>query len=125
MIGNLASRAALFLTASGFLFGFIPANAALIGPAPYLSSADSPFSFSSFTYFHLETFEDGALNTPGVTASGSSLCVVNTAGCFLNSPLIDSVDADNGPIDGNGGAPGHDLFAAGIPGITFVFDAVA
>ena len=100
------------------------ASAALLGPTAYLSSADSPFApFTGFSYFHLEDFEDGSLNTPGVTAAGTGLCVVNGT-CFVNSPLIDSVDADNGPIDGYGGAPGHDLFASGgSAGITFTFNA--
>ena len=40
-----------------------------LGPTPYTSFASSPFSSVSFNYIHLETFEDGLLNTPGVTAS--------------------------------------------------------
>jgi hypothetical protein len=40
-----------------------------LGPTPYTSFASSPFSSVTFSYFHLETFEDGLLNTPGVTAS--------------------------------------------------------
>ena len=45
------------------------ARSAFLGPSPYLSFADSPFNGGSFSYFHLEDFEDGSLNTPGVTAS--------------------------------------------------------
>ena len=40
-----------------------------LGPTPYTSFASSPFSSVAFNYFHLETFEDGLLNTPGVAAS--------------------------------------------------------
>lgn len=105
----------------------IPSHAALLGPTPYLSSADSPFApFSGFSYFHLETFEalpaGLKLSTPGVSVAPSSVCVVNRD-CFVGTGLTDSVDADNGPIDGFGGVPGHDLFNAGVPGITFIFDA--
>ena len=116
-ISNWLSGALLVLLAGN-------AGAALLGPTAYLSSADSPFApFTGFSYFHLEDFEDGLLNTPGVTAAGTSLCVVNTAGCFPGSALIDSVDADNGAIDGFGGFPGHDLFStSGSGGITFTFD---
>jgi len=123
---TLRSRALAlsFAGASALLGTQVPAHATLIGPTPYLSSADSPFwPFAGFSYFHLEDFEDGLLSTPGVSASGPSLCVANFD-CFPGSPLIDSVDADNGLIDGYGGAPGHDLFALGDPGITVVFDAL-
>lgn len=117
---------------SGALLALLAGNvsAALLGPTAYLSSAASPFApFTGFSYFHLEDFEDGLLNTPGVTATATgsvTFCVVNTPGCFPGSGLIDSVDADNGLIDGYGGAPGHDLFASvGSSGITFTFDAGA
>lgn len=80
----------------------------LIGPIPYTSFSASPFNGQPFTYFYLETFEDGALNTPGVIAS---------AGVVLGpGPAIDSVDG--------GGNNGHSFFAGcGICGITFTFDA--
>ena len=44
-----------------------------IGPTPYLSKNDSPFitSINAGTTF-LETFESGALATPGVTASAGT-----------------------------------------------------
>lgn len=54
------------------LSAYMPTSEAVavsIGPSPYLSFADSPFNGGSFSYFHLETFEDHLLNTPGVTAS--------------------------------------------------------
>jgi PEP-CTERM motif-containing protein len=105
------------LLASGIAVAFgitalSPAAAQEIGPTPYLSQADSPFNPASFATFYLEDFEDGALNTPGLSASSS--CVSNTAGCFLGV-LIDSV--------GNNGdqTMGHSLFAGGS--ITLTFDA--
>lgn len=106
------------LLAVGLLSGSLTANAAMLGPAPYLSSADSPFSpFSGFNYFYLNDFEDGILNadgtlgTPGVTASGPGLCMVNNP-CFAGSGLVDSVE---------NGQQGHDLWANGY--IEFLFDA--
>lgn len=91
------------------------AHAQLLGPTPYLSAADSPFATWTFDYFHLEDFEDGALNTPGVTAS---IGVVLGPG-----PQADSVDADDGAIDGSGAA-GHSWFATGQgQTMEFTFDA--
>src|SRR5437764_4303466 len=87
-----------------------------IGPTPYLSKNDSPFltSINAGTTF-LETFESGALATPGVTVSAGS--VIGPGG------LTDSVDADDGAIDGSG-TNGHSFFSgAGSTGITFTFDA--
>jgi hypothetical protein len=43
-------------------------NAAYLSPSPYLGFSDSPFKGGAFRYFHLEDFEDGALNTRGVWA---------------------------------------------------------
>ncbi|MDX1961543.1 MAG: hypothetical protein SFX18_00230 [Pirellulales bacterium] len=63
------------------------ASAAYLGPTPYLGFADSPFAGQPFQYFHLETFDDGALNTPGVAANPG--WIIATAGA-----LTDSVDAN-------------------------------
>jgi hypothetical protein len=89
-----------------------PAGAALLPPSAYLSAADSPFASTTFSYFHLEDFEDGALNVPGV-AIGSG---------FVLGParLTDSVDADDGAIDGNGNG-GHSWYTT--QPLTFTFDA--
>ena len=89
-----------------------------VGPTPYLSFADSPFAARSVgdPNFYLETFEDGALNTPGVTASGGS--VLNPGS------LTDSVDGDDGSIDGFGTA-GHSYYSNGNFSLTFTFDASA
>lgn len=88
----------------------------IIGPTPYLSFADSPFT--GLPGIHLETFEDGALNTPGVSVS---------AGGFVSGPsqFSDSVDADDGAIDGSG-ASGFAFYSGGTQSsITFTFDAAA
>lgn len=92
----------------------LAANGATIGPTPYFSFADSPFATTLFDYFHLENFEDGSLNTPGVVAS---------AGMVLSpAALTDSVDNDNGPIDGSG-TSGHTWYSNGNSSLTFTFDA--
>ncbi len=95
-----------------------PASAALLGPTPYLSAADSPFNGLSFSYFHLENFEDGALNTPGITVTPG--WVVLSPG-----PQTDSVDGDDGTLDGSGTA-GHSYFSNGSQReLTITFDATA
>jgi len=89
----------------------------LYGPTPYLQASDSPFAGLSLGYFHLEDFEDGLLNTPGVTASTG----IPTKPTYSAS-VTDSVDADDGLIDGFGNA-GNSWFATpGVPGVTFTFD---
>lgn len=86
----------------------------LLGPAPYLQSSDSPFSGTSFSYFFLEDFEDGLLNTTGVTAS---------AGAPYGGGGSDSVDLDDGVINGYGTA--WSFYYPDGPSITFTFDALA
>jgi len=56
------------------------AAATPIGPTPYLSFSDSPFSGGSFSWFYLEDFEDRLL-TPGVSIRPAS--VVIAAGGFV------------------------------------------
>jgi PEP-CTERM motif len=93
-----------------------PVNATILGPTPYLSQADSPFVPASFTNFYFDDLEDAAFNLTGATATGVSLCITNTSGCFLGA-FVDSV--------GNGGdqTVGHSLFASGT--ITITFDKIA
>src|SRR5262245_54709371 len=89
--------------------------ATYLGPTAYLSAADSPFNLAA-PNFCLETFEDGVFDTPGVTGNGS---VVNPGG------LCDSVDADDGTIDGSGTFGHSFFFGDGSTGITFTFDPAA
>jgi hypothetical protein len=100
---GVAVTAALFAGMSS------AASAALIGPlVDYEGFADSPFSGQSYSYFHLETFESGALAAPGVTASSG---VVVGPGFEVDS------------VDGHG-ANGHSFFDLnGARGLTFTFDA--
>jgi|GEM_PF-669095 len=98
-----------------FAVALLPAvgNAVYLNPSPYLSFSDSPFKGGAFSYFHLEDFEDGALNTPGVWAP---------VGFALRAgPLTDSVDADDGAVDGSGNGGGS-FYSAGNHTLSFVFD---
>jgi len=100
-----------------------PARAAVIDGLPYLcfdaataagcGTAESPFAGESYDSFHLETFEDG-FNAPGVTRTGG----FGTTG----GGLTDSVDADDGSVNGSGSS-GHSFFGFGT--ISFTFDPVA
>lgn len=90
------------------------ATPVFLGPTSYFEFADSPFSSLGFGYFYLEDFEDSMLNTPGVVASGG-----NPTG---PGGITDSVDADDGSVDGSG-TNGHSFFGSGAIGITFTFDA--
>ena len=83
-----------------------------IGPSPYLGFSDSPFAASAVFGFCNETFEDGTMDVPDVTGNGTVL-----------SPAanIDSVDEDDGEIDGSG-TGGHTYFSgSGAVGLTFTF----
>ena len=99
------------------LAGFLPirtstAGTQFFGPTPYLSFDDSPFESLAFDYFVLEDFEDGAFNVAGVT--------VNTGGISGPSNFTDSVDADDGVIDGVG--RDGNSWSVGIPVLTYTFD---
>ena len=116
------------------------ATAALLGPSPYLcfdhtgaspltptytgscGTADSPYAADAnagnFTYFHLETFEDASFNTPGASASAGGVGSV-----VFGKPDHDSVDADDGAIDGSGLGGDTYFFVTGTTGITFSFNA--
>ena len=71
---------------------------------PYLSADDSPFNL--FGDFFLEDFEDGLLNMPGLLGFGGEI--------RFPGPFTDSVDADDGIIDGFG-LDGHDFWAFADP----------
>lgn len=104
--------------------GVLQAGPIFIGPSEYLAfdnsvsgagTAVSPFNDVIFQEFYLETFEDGALNTPSVTGNG---------GTFSGGPTVDSVDVDDGSIDGsglNGTSYVVSITAGSNPQITFEF----
>ena len=84
-----------------------------LGPTPYLSAADSPFN--GMSGWVLEDFEDAELNILGASA--------NLGGVIGPSGVTDSVDGDDGAIDGSGSG-GHSYFySPGANGISFTFDA--
>ena len=69
-------------------------SAALLGPSEYLCFDDSaiagcggkesPFAHSTYSYFHLENFEDHLFNSPGVSASGGSTFRLSNCSVFSN-----------------------------------------
>lgn len=77
---------------------------------PYLSSADSPLISG-----YLENFEDGSLSTPGVFASTGSV--------LGPAPLTDSVDGDDGSVEGFGNL-GSSWYIS-TQTVTFTFDQTA
>lgn len=111
------------MTATVLVFIVAPLNIAasesvFYGPNPYFCFDDSPFKPLAFDYFYLETFESGLGNLPGVTINAP--WTTNTP-----SNLTDSVDADDGSIDGAGSA-GHSLFSGGgQPNLIISFNATA
>lgn len=89
----------------------------LFGPTPYLSSADVPSGIFESGVTELETFEDDSLS-PNIKAS---------AGAVVRGPedpppqATDSVDADDGVIDGLGNTARSMFCACGPTGITLTF----
>ncbi|MEO1294370.1 MAG: hypothetical protein AAFW75_00935 [Cyanobacteria bacterium J06636_16] len=117
---------------SAVLFSF-PLNASiargadLLGPLPYAAFDDpavgtdiSPFSALDFTYFHLEDFEDESLNTPGVTLRELAESDIPD----ISIAFSDSVDGDDGIIDGQATGNTISLFSDfEIDSFTFDFSA--
>ena len=90
------------------------ATPTFFGPTPYLSAGDIPAGFYAGGPTFLEDFEDGSLGG-GITASVGAVIPPGWPG------LIDSVDGDDGTIDGSGLA-GHSWFSInGQTGVTFTF----
>lgn len=83
----------------------------VIAGVPY--TCESPFAGVRFpSYFHLENWEDGALNTPGATASSTQLS------SSFGVSLIDSIDCDDGATDGTC-VDCDALWASGTVEVTF------
>jgi len=87
------------------------AQTQLLGPQSYVCVQDSPFVGAPG--FAFEDMEDGLFDLPGVMTSGGQL--IGPGG------LTDSVDCDDGVIDGSG-TDGRSFFGSGPIGITFTFD---
>jgi len=115
--GHLLKLCFAFFSALCVLSSSLCHAQTLLGPTPYLSSADSPFDILHRT-FVLEDFEDDLFNIPGVSSNLGDANVIGPGG------PTDSVDADDGVIDGNG-TNGHSFFnGSGAVGVTFTFDPV-
>jgi len=83
----------------------------------YTSAADSPFATAQSTGgFWMEDFEDGQLNSLGLSATDGS---VRSPGTWT-----DSVDGDDGSIDGSGSS-GYSFMGNGATGLSFSFDAAS
>ena len=79
----------------------------------------SSFANLQFSYFHLEDFEDGLLNTPGVTVREFATTNISTS-------FSDSVDGDDGDIDGFATGNTTSLFSNfQTSSFTFDFDSGA
>lgn len=92
------------------------ADAIYFGPTPYLQPGDSPFSGLGAAYAYVEDFEDGLVNTPGLTSSGGLV--------IGNDRYVDSVDSTDGFVDGTGSVGGHSVWSAFAERVlTFSFDA--
>lgn len=113
MIPVLASI--LILGGFGFTQQSFAAPTTFFGPTPYLSTADIPAGFyagGSPTF--LEDFEDGTLDGGLVASNG-----------FTSAPsfpaFVDSVDADDGFIDGSGTAGNAWFIGFTFLSLTFTF----
>jgi len=90
------------------------AQAAFFGPTPYLAATGSPFAGKPVAdYFHLDDYQTDT-RTPGYTS--------NTTQILPPAGLTDSVDLDDGVVDGSGDA-GRSLYSASLRTIVFTFDA--
>jgi hypothetical protein len=111
-ISYAAAPTGVVLTAAGGT-----GTATLLGPIPYLSRADSPFLadiLAGRTY--IETFEGSTVRVPGVTLN---------CGIIAPSSITDSVDADDGTIDGFGNNGQSCFTSPGSTGVTVTFNATA
>jgi len=104
-------RVIVVLTGSLLMAGSSAATTVFYGPLPYLSAADSPFAVAT-----IEDFTDGLLNVPGTSISGGTAA--------LSCLDCDSVDGDDGLIDGNGN-DGGSWYSNGETSLTITFDPVA
>ena len=90
------------------------ASAELLGPSTYVKPADSPFA--GVAGLVIRDFEDGNTSFAGITFS---------PGWIHSGPgaTSDSVDSDDGVIDGSG-VQGHTLYSGGFQNsLTVTFDA--
>lgn len=106
-------RITFLLFAATAVFSFeTQAGTISFGPTPYLSAADRPEGFfCDECPIVLEDFEDNDATNTGLTFSDGRILLPNSLS-GLDDFVTDSVDGDDGSIDGNGNA-GHSYFYAG------------
>lgn len=104
------ASAALALLAGPQIASAVPV---FFGPTPYLSSADIPAGFYAVGPAVLENFEDAVKDSSLVTSAGAILAP---------SSETDSVDGDDGAIDGSGAAGRSWFFFDGGVGVTITFN---
>lgn len=110
----------VLISAALFVFGFsgpVDAGPIWFGPTPYLSSSDIPANFyQGGSPIGLEDFEDKSLDFGiTVTTDGDFTQLVNPG------EFTDSVDGDDGFIDGSG-LDGHSWYAyPASGGVMFTF----
>lgn len=86
--------------------------------AAYLQSSDSPFAANAFTWFYLNDFEANTLaSSPGAIANAGDTAI-NSG---FSGPIIDSVDADDGHVDGQ--CVNCNSWFSGGGAVTWTFDA--
>ena len=108
-MSRLFTRLSFPLLLAGLLGSAASAQAqtTFFGPTPYVSTADRPAGFANGAVL-VEDFEDGIVD-PALTINGS---VIGPGG------LTDSVDADDGVIDGSGSG-GRSAFSGGSADVSF------
>lgn len=107
------------LFAVALLMGVLPIAAHALttfGPTPYLQTGDTPADFFCTICsdpLHIEDFEDNMLDAFLSIDNGSILLPNTFSG--LADPVTDSVDGDDGTVDGDGNS-GHSWFtgSAGV-----------
>ena len=115
------ARAAALSVGIFMMTGAAGAAPVFLGPTPYLNFPDSPFSSGSFSYFHPDNFESGALSEPGFSKLGVAL----NPGTLVLAPGAQtySVDGDNGSIDSSGILERSLYNGSGLSLFRFIFNA--
>ena len=112
---NNAGIVAVALCATGGIAGSALAGATFHAPTQYTSLTNSPWAGEN-TNLIVEDFEDGELDAPGLTADAGD---VRAPGQYT-----DSVDFDDGLLDGWGQNGYSYLTTDGAAGITFNFELI-
>ncbi len=110
---KIAGIVAVATCASSVLVSQAQAGAVFHSPTSYKSFTNSPWA-SENNDVTVEDFEDGELNAPGLSADAG----------IVRAPSLytDSVDLDDGLLDGFGQDGFSYLSTDGAAGITFTFD---